>query len=154
MCTLGLEVFGVAIEDVDVLFLDVNVVEEVVPHEGMVALGVVHIEANVLVHVEGHHILEAQHSALVEFRQVLVESKGGTAGGAAEDKRTLRRGFKVNDSFGYIVGSPDRHFVIVFSNDYAHILLILIFICFIPISVSDRTILWPQLFLISIVANY
>jgi hypothetical protein len=44
---LGAEVLGVAIEQVDVRRVNVNVLEEVAPHEGVVAFGVVAREAAV-----------------------------------------------------------------------------------------------------------
>lgn len=55
---LGLEVGGVAVEDVDAGRADVDVLEEVLPHEGVVALRVVPGDADVLVHVEGDDVLE------------------------------------------------------------------------------------------------
>jgi hypothetical protein len=74
---LGLEVGGIPVEDVDIAGVDVDMGEEVLPHEGVVALGVVSRNANVLVlhgmselrslhggrigpayHVEGDDILE------------------------------------------------------------------------------------------------
>ncbi len=47
------DVGGVAVRDVDVLFLDVDVLEEVFPHEGVVGLGVVAGDVDVFVEVEG-----------------------------------------------------------------------------------------------------
>ena len=55
---LGLEAGGVAVEDVDVGRVDVDVGEEVLPHEGMVRLRVVSGNTHVLVHVEGDDILK------------------------------------------------------------------------------------------------
>ena len=53
-----LQVGGVAVEDMHVLGFDVYVGEEIVPHKGMVGLGMVDVEIDVLVHVECHDVLE------------------------------------------------------------------------------------------------
>lgn len=55
---LGLEVGRVAVEDVHVGGVDVDVGEEVLPHEGVVRLGMVARDAHVLVHVEGDDIFK------------------------------------------------------------------------------------------------
>ena len=55
---LCLEVLCVSVEDVDVLLRAVDVVEEVVSHERMVALWVRLWQAYILVHVEGEYMLE------------------------------------------------------------------------------------------------
>ena len=54
----GLEVRGVTVEDVDVGRVDVDVGEEVLPHEGVVGLGVVTRNADVFIHVEGDDVFE------------------------------------------------------------------------------------------------
>jgi hypothetical protein len=45
---------------------------------------------------------------------------------SSEHEGTLRRGFEVEDTFGHIVGGPDRHFVVVFTDNYAHKIMFLI----------------------------
>lgn len=55
---LGLQVGRIAVENVDVGRVDVYVGEEVLPHEGVVGLGMVAGDAHVLIHVEGDDILE------------------------------------------------------------------------------------------------
>ena len=101
------QVGRIAVEDVHILGLDVDVAEEVGPHEAVVALGMLHIEAHILVHVERHHILEADFAFLVELHQMLVQAERRTTGGASQHKRTLRRGFEIKNTFGHIVGSPN-----------------------------------------------
>ena len=54
----GLKVGGVAVENVHVVGQYVDVLEEVVPHEVVVALGMFALQANVLVHVERFDVLE------------------------------------------------------------------------------------------------
>lgn len=55
---LGLERGRVAVEDVHVGRVDVDVREEVLPHEGVVRLWVVARDADVLVHVEGDDVFK------------------------------------------------------------------------------------------------
>lgn len=55
---LGLEVDGVAVEDMDVGGVDVDMGEEVLPHEGVIGLGVIARDPDVLVHVEGHDMFK------------------------------------------------------------------------------------------------
>lgn len=55
---LGLQVGRIAVENVDVGRVDVYVGEEVLPHKGVVGLGVVAGDAHVLIHVEGDDILK------------------------------------------------------------------------------------------------
>lgn len=55
---LGLQVGRIAVEDVHVGGVDVYMREEVLPHEGVVRLGMVAGDAHVLIHVEGDDILK------------------------------------------------------------------------------------------------
>ena len=114
---LGLDVGGVAVEDMDVLLLDVDVAEEVVPHEGVVTLGVLLGEVDVLVHVEGDDVPEGDLAGLVEGDQFPVHSQGGTAGGAAEFEGLFGGGVGLVDAFGHIVGGPFGHLVVVRFDD-------------------------------------
>ena len=71
---LCFQILGIAIEDMYILFLDVNVTEEVVPHEAVVALGMFLGEVHVLVHVERDHILERYLASLVQGNQFSVHA--------------------------------------------------------------------------------
>ena len=55
---LGFEVGGIAVQDVDIGRVDIDVGEEVLPHEGVVGLGVIARNAHILVHVESYDMLE------------------------------------------------------------------------------------------------
>ena len=63
---LCLQILGIAIKDMDILFLDVDVAEEVVPHKRVVALGVFLGEVHILVHVERNDILELYLTSFVQ----------------------------------------------------------------------------------------
>lgn len=106
MVALGLQVGGVAVEDMDVLFLDVDVVEEVIPHEAVVALGMIDGKAYIFVHIEGHYILKREDSFLIELYQVLVEAERGAAGGTSQNKRMICCGIEIEDALSHIVGGP------------------------------------------------
>ena len=71
-----LEVLGIAVEDVDVLFLDVDVAEEVVPHKRVVTLGMILGEVHILVHVERDDVLEGHLAGLVQGNQFPVHAQG------------------------------------------------------------------------------
>ena len=69
------EVSGVAIQDVDVFLLDVDVREEVVPHEAMVAFGVLFRQSDILVHIESDDVCKRNLAGLVHLDEMLVESE-------------------------------------------------------------------------------
>jgi hypothetical protein len=103
---LGLEVRGVAVEDVDVFWLGVDVGEEVLVHEAVVAFWMVSWDANILVligsiswlsstrgccatleansyHVERDHIAERDMACFVALHQVFVDEDGAAPCGQA-----------------------------------------------------------------------
>ena len=77
------QVGRVAIEDIDVLRLDINVGEEVVPHERVVTLGVFLRQVAILVHIEGDDILERDLAGLVHCDEFTVHTQRGAARGAS-----------------------------------------------------------------------
>ena len=70
---LGDEVRSVTIEDVHVLWLDVDVVEEVVPHEAVVAFWVINRQFHILVHVERDDVLERDLASTAHVNQIAVQ---------------------------------------------------------------------------------
>jgi hypothetical protein len=52
---------------VNVVVVDINMVKEVGPHEAMIGLWMGLGESHVLVHVEGHHMLETNFTSLYIF---------------------------------------------------------------------------------------
>ena len=61
------EVWCIPVQDVHIGRVNVNVVEEVLEHVGVVALGVVPGDAHILVHVKCDNMLEGQLTRLAEF---------------------------------------------------------------------------------------
>ena len=114
---LSFQVRGVAVQDMDVLFLDIDVAEEVVPHKGVVALRMLFRQVYVLIHVERNHVLEGNFSGLVQFNQFPVHSQRGASGRATQFERLFRRRVRFVDTLGHVVRSPFRHpFVVGFNN--------------------------------------
>ena len=70
------EVGGVAVEDMDVLWLDIDIAEEIGPHKGVVALTVFFRQADVLVHIEGDNVLEGYLAFFVHADEFLVHAEG------------------------------------------------------------------------------
>ena len=111
------QVGGIAVEDIGVFGLDVDVAKEVVPHEGVVAFGVLLRQTNVLVHVEGHYILEGDQSFLIQFNQLAVHAQGRRARGATQYERLLGRSVRGIDLGSYIVSGPLGYGLIIRLNN-------------------------------------
>lgn len=88
--TLLDQILGIAVQDVDVLGLDVDVAEEVVPHERVVALGVILGQAHIFVHVERDDVAERYFAGLVAADQLLVGLQRRRAGGQSQYERRRR----------------------------------------------------------------
>ena len=86
--------------------MDVNVFEEVVPHEGMVALWVVSKKAHILTHVESPHIFEGQVSILIVLNQLLVADKWGAPSGEPQGEVLVWPLAKLDDAVPDVFGHP------------------------------------------------
>ena len=64
--TFGFEVFGITVEDVHVLLLNIDMAEEVLLHERMVALRMIFGDTHIFVHVERNHVLERDLPILIK----------------------------------------------------------------------------------------
>ncbi len=117
---LGYGVFGVAVEDIDVLGEDVNLVEKVGPHEGVVALLVVARYAAVFVHIEGDDIAERHFAFLVQVDESAVHAQGAAACRASEHKGVFGCRFGLIDAGGYVVGCPLGYVVVILFDDKSH----------------------------------
>ena len=56
--TFGLQILGIAVQDVDILLGAVDMVEQVTSHERVVRLGMRFGQSYILVHVERQHVLK------------------------------------------------------------------------------------------------
>lgn len=134
------EIRGVSIENMNILrtrretdiipLRDINVLEKISVHEGVIALGVVHREVDVLVHVEGHHVLEGDLLVLVRLHQSLIHAdRRGSSGQSYEssgmrritqDKRSLGSGVELVDAVDHIVSNVLAEKIVVLLNDKTH----------------------------------
>ena len=117
MGTLCLEILGVAVKDMYVLLRAVDVVEEVVSHERVVALGMLLRQADILVHVESENVLERHTSLLASLSQILIHADRRRACGQAEHKLVIGCGVETVDSLNYMLCSPLRELFVVLFND-------------------------------------
>ena len=105
--------FGVAIENVDILGGAVDVVEEVATHERVVTLGMALGQSYILIHIECDDVLEADFASLVGFYKAAIHTLGRRTRRQSQHKRFLRcRGSGV-DTFNDMIGSPLRQLRIV-----------------------------------------
>ena len=117
---LGGQVFGVAVEQVDILFRAVDMVKQVLGHERVVALGVLFGQVDIFVHIEGDHVLEAYAAVLNSLNKRFVHADGRRTGGQTQHEGLLGRRLGGIDLVDYIVGSPLRQFLIIGLNNYSH----------------------------------
>ena len=108
-CTLGFEVGGVAVEDMDVVRLHIDVLKEVATHEGVVALGVILGQADVFVHVEGDDVAEGYSALLAQLDEPFVGADGRRASGQTQDEGTLGRGRGAMNARSDVVRRPAGH---------------------------------------------
>jgi hypothetical protein len=98
-------------------------VEEVAVHEGVVALGMVHGKAHVLVHVEGNDVLEGHFAGLDHADEFGIGLDGGGTGAESQDERLVGAGSLLVDLGSDIVRGPQGTvFGIVSDNDF-HVVL-------------------------------
>lgn len=87
--TLLFKVGSVAVENVDILFLDVDVAKEIVPHEAVIAFGVAFGQVAVFVHVECDNIFKRHFAGLVELDEFFIHAKRRASGWATQHERLL-----------------------------------------------------------------
>ena len=120
VCAFGCEILGVTVEDVDVLLRAVDVVEEVVGHERVVALGMIFGKTHIFVHIEGHHVLEAHATGLVCLHNGAIHAEGAGTGGKTQHERFFCRGVSGVDLVDNVVGCPLRQLFVVGFDDNSH----------------------------------
>lgn len=118
---LSLQVCRIPIQNVGVFGVDVNVLEEIIPHEGVVALWVLSRKTHILVHVEGFHIFEGQVPILIVLNQLLVAAKWGAPGGEPQREVLVRPWVKLDDTVPNILGRPLTGLGIVFQDNELHL---------------------------------
>ena len=94
--------------------------EKVVVHEAVVALGVIFRQADIFVHVEADHVLEAHFTGFMQFDQTLVSVERGATGGQAQYEGAIGSGFERIDTVNDVTGRPQAHLAGRFQRDQAH----------------------------------
>ena len=120
---LGFQILGHAVENVHIFGRNVDMVEEIIMHEVPVALVMLSGQANILVHVEGDHVLEGHFPGLVHLDQALIDTQRRRTGRQTQNKGTVF--LVVVDGVGDVLCSPFTHSVVVVFDDKFH--------CFTPL---------------------
>jgi hypothetical protein len=115
---LSFQILSHAVENVDVLCGDVDMVEEIIVHEVPVALVMLTGQTNILVHVESNNILEGHFTSLVLLDQALIDTQRGGASGQAQNKWTVC--LVIIDSIGNVISCPCTHLIVVVFNNEFH----------------------------------
>ena len=102
----GPEVGSVAVEDMDVLPGLVYAREQVLEHEGMVALGMALGKADILVHVEGDDVLEGNLACGAHACKLVIGTYGGGTGGKAQNEGFVRTRGLFADAVCNVAGGP------------------------------------------------
>jgi len=95
-------------------------VEKVLPHECVVALLVVALKADILIHVEGDNIGKGDISFPIEPDQLSIGSQRRRSCGKSKYKRSICIRFKGPDSIGNIPCSPKGQILIIVLDDDSH----------------------------------
>ena len=106
--------------NIHVLGTNVDVREEVAPHERVVALFMVFGQVAVLVHIEGHHVAERHDSLVVQLNQVFVHAQRRRPCGQTQHERFLFGGFEFIDARCHIISGPTRNSIIGWFDNQSH----------------------------------
>ena len=64
--TLSIQIGSITIQDIGILRIDINMVEEIIPHERIVAFGMFFRQADIFIHIKSNYIPEGNNSFLVQ----------------------------------------------------------------------------------------
>ena len=120
----GLDVLGVAVEDMDIFGFFVNVVEQVAVHEAVVAFRVRFRQAYILVHVEGDDVFEGEFPGFDHADEFCIGFNGGGTGAKTNDERLAGAGCFFFDFGCDVVGSPQRTLGGVLADNNFHFMKI------------------------------
>ena len=123
LLALLLQIGGVAVEDVDVRGRHVDMVEEMLAHEGVIAFRVIFGDAHVFVHVERNDVAERHLARLIKAHQFLVGLHGRRAGGQSQYERTVGPGRLLLDPRDDVTGRPQAGFRVVLFDNQSHRIL-------------------------------
>ena len=117
---LGLGVLGHSVQEIEIGGIYVDMGKEVVHHEPAVALGMVLVETEVLVHVEGHDVLERNLARLVDLDDLLIHAQRRRSGRQTEHERTVGGRLEIVYAPCDMVRGPFSAGGIIFLDYYVH----------------------------------
>lgn len=118
--TLLFGIGSITIEDIYVFGTDVDVREEIAPHESVVALFVIFGQIAIFVHVESHYVAERNDTFLVELDEVFIHTQRRRTGGKTQHERLLFGRIELIDARCHIVCGPTRNSIIGWFDNYSH----------------------------------
>ena len=107
------KVGSITVEDVYIFLLNVDMTEEIRPHERMVALRMIFRKVYILVHVERDDVLEGDLTGFVHLDECAVETERRRTGRTSEYKRMFLCWIGSNDAISNVVGCPSGEFVVI-----------------------------------------
>jgi len=105
LLAFGLQIGRIAVEDVDVAWIHIDVGEEMLVHEAVIAFRVVPRDANIFVHIESDHIAKRYLTSFVALHKMLVNQDWAAPSRQAQNKRSLWGWIEGFDAFNNIVGN-------------------------------------------------
>ena len=103
-----------------VVKVDVDVIEEVLTHEVVIALRMFFIKSDVFVHIKGNDVFKGKFAGLIQFYQLAIGAERRGTGWQPQDERAFGCRTKTVDFVSDVVGCPNGAFVIVGSDYNAH----------------------------------
>ena len=119
-CTFCIQVRSIAIQDIRIFSLDINMTEEVIPHKRIIAFRMFFRQSYIFIHIECYYILEGNDSFLIQIDQSFVHAQRRRSGRTTQYKRFFR-GWIGNFYFcSNVMCSPLRYGLIVRLNNKSH----------------------------------
>ena len=118
---LCFRVLSEAVKNVDVLRLHIyKMIEEIIVHEIPVALVMLARETYIFVHVECDDICKTHFAGLIHADKLLINADRRRSGRKTENERSVF--LVVIDLLSDIVRCPLAHLIVIFLNNYSHLI--------------------------------
>ena len=117
---------SVAVEYIHVFRANIDVGEEIAPHERMVTLFVVFGQIAIFVHVESHDITERNDTFTVQFYQMFIHAQRRRPCGKTQYERFILCRFELIDARYHIISGPTRNGIIGWFDNQSHDLYIIL----------------------------
>jgi len=117
---------SVAVEYIHVFRANIDVGEEIAPHERMVTLFVVFGQIAIFVHVESHDITERNDTFTVQFYQMFIHAQRRRPCGKTQYERFILCRLELIDARYHIISGPTRNCIIGWFDNQSHDLYIIL----------------------------